>query len=66
MQPDGWKTQEGKMTKKCGARLYIPNLESYAISFRHSAVLTVPPVLLHELPNEELQVVQVQRRIRQK
>ena len=58
------RLRKGEWRKKCGARLYIPNLESYAISFRHSAVLSVPAVLLRELPNEELQVVQVQRRIR--
>ena len=32
------------MTKKCGTRLCIPNL-------RHSAVLSLPAVLLRKLPN---------------
>ena len=52
---DGWKTQDGRMTKKCGARLHVHS-QSYAISFRHSAVLSfpavlsVPAVLLCKLP----------------
>ena len=28
-QQDGWKTQDGRMTKKCGARLCIPNLTGH-------------------------------------
>ena len=41
---DGWKTQDGRMTKKSGARLHVHS-QSYAISFRHSAVLSFPAVL---------------------
>ena len=47
-QQDVWKTQDGRMTKKCGARLCIPNL-TYATFFRYSAVLSVPTVLLCKL-----------------
>ena len=29
MQQDGWKTQDGGMTKKCGAILWIPGLSQH-------------------------------------
>ena len=45
-QQDGWKTQDGRMTKKCRAKLYLPN--SYATFFRHSAVLSRPTILLRK------------------
>ena len=37
-QQDCWKTQDGIITKKCGARLSI--YRSYATFFRHSVVLS--------------------------
>ena len=46
-QQDDSKTQNGRMTKKCGARVHS---QSYAASCRHSAVLSVPVVLLRKLP----------------
>ena len=45
-QQDGCKTQDGRMTKKCGVRLCIPGLARH--SFRHSAVL------LRKVPNFKL------------
>ena len=39
-QKDGWKTQDGRMTKKCRVRF-----------LRHSAVLSLPAVLLRKFPN---------------
>ena len=45
-QQDGSKTQDGRMTKKCGARLCIPGLARNF--FRHSAVL------LRKLPNASI------------
>ena len=47
-QQDGGKTQDGRMTKKRGARLCIPNLT------RHSAVLSVPAFLLRKLPTNKI------------
>ena len=46
MQQDGWKTQDGRMMKKCCPRLCIP-----ATFFRHSAVLSLPAVLLRKVRN---------------
>ena len=45
-QQDGWKTQDGGKTKKCGARLCIPQ----ARFFPHSADLSLSAVLLRKLP----------------
>ena len=46
-QQDGWKTQDGRMTEKCGARLCIPGLARHFI--RYSAVLSLPAVLLRKV-----------------
>ena len=44
-QQDGWKTQnDEKMSRKIG------NAQSHATFFRHSAVLSLPAVLLRKLP----------------
>ena len=51
-QQDGSKTQDGRMTKKCGARLCIPGLARNF--FRHSAVLSLTAVLLRKLPNASI------------
>ena len=40
--------QEGRMTQKCRERL---GMQSRATFFRHSAVLSLPAVLLRKLPN---------------
>ena len=48
MQQDGWKTQDGRMTKKVSRK--IGNAQSRPTFFHHSAVLSVPAVLLHKLP----------------
>ena len=45
---NGCKTQDGRMTKKCGARLCIPVLARHF--FRHSAVLSLTAVLLRKVP----------------
>ena len=50
MEPDGWKTQDGRMTKKCDAIRETVHSRFYATSFRHFAILSVPAVLLHKLP----------------
>ena len=47
-QQDAWKTQHGRMT---GETLYS---SSCAIFFRHSAVLSLPAVLLHKVLINEL------------
>ena len=46
-QKDGWKTQDGRMTKKYHARLCTPCLARNC--FRHSAVLSLPAVLLRKV-----------------
>ena len=48
MQQDGWKTQDGRMTKTCRVR-------SGMHSFRHSAVLSLPAVLLRKLATDRSQ-----------
>jgi len=52
MQQDGWKTQDGGLTKKSHA-------QSRATLFHHSAVLSVPAVLLCKLPHVEYATVLV-------
>ena len=48
-QKDGWKTQDGRMTKNCRAR---PGMHSLARHFfRGSAVLSLPAVLLRKVCN---------------
>ena len=48
-QQDGWETQDGRMTKKMSRK--IGKVEFRATFFRHSAVLSLPAVLLPKLPN---------------
>ena len=45
-QLDGWKTKDGRMMKKHRGR---PGMHSLATFFRHSAVLSLPAVLLREV-----------------
>ena len=48
-QKDGWKMQDGRMTKNCRAR---PGMHSLARHFfRGSAVLSLPAVLLRKVCN---------------
>ena len=49
-QQDGWKTQDGRMTRETVHSLYC-----YAPFFRHSVVLSVPAVLMLKLPTVRTQ-----------
>ena len=46
---DGWRTQDGRMTKKCFSS--NGNAQSRAKLFGHSAVLSLPAVLLRKVSN---------------
>ena len=46
-QQDGWKTQDSKTAKKMWRGTV--HSQSYTTLFRHSAVLSVPAVLLRKL-----------------
>ena len=48
MQQESLKTQVKRMTKKCRARLCILGL------FCHSAVLSLPALMLCKVPNAEV------------
>ena len=50
-QQDGWNTQDSRMTKNCCVNW---NAQSRTTYFRHSAVLSLPAVLLRTLPNQDL------------
>ena len=48
-EQDGWKTQDGKITKKCRPRPRMHSLE--ATFFRNSTILSLPAVLLRKVSN---------------
>ena len=54
IQQDGLKTQDSRMMKKCITRLCIPGLAQHF--FHHSAIPSLPVVLLHKVPCDYLVV----------
>ena len=54
MEQDGWKTQDGRMTKTCPVRSGMHSLARHF--FRYSAVLSFPAVVLRKLATVGMEV----------